>query len=573
MDRVSLLLPLVTFGCAGGEVKLRLPVEPEDTGVIGPILDSGAPADSDPVETGEPAALPYLCINEILADNVFSYEDEVAGRADLIELFNGGETAVSVAGYGLSDDPDAPFAAVLDEGLVIEPRGHLLLFADDAPARGFPHLPFKLSRGGETLTLTAPDGRIVDQVSYVDQATDWSAARTPDGSTTWAPAAAPTPGEPNLGVVGEPDAPGGPLEQVEAPPDLSEAWYSDDAILQVELEISESGLIALTADPYTYVRASLTVDGRLYTPVAARCKGENSFLPITTKCSLKIKLDAYLDDGALYGMREITLNNMSNDPSMMHERIAYRLYREAGVPAARSNHAWVLLNGEPYGLFANVETVNRDLVARWYADPDGDLWELHDVDFTDAYISSFTPEYGPDDRSDLVGSADALELSGEEAISALSDHMSVGSFLDYWAVSAVVGQFDSYPYSSPGDDAHIFDSPASGVLEWLPHGVDETFSFPSNDVTAVNGVVARRCLEAEVCRTLWMSRVWDMQGLAEEIDLYGYAADVKASVSAYVSEDPNRPYSSGSARAAQDELLQFIAGRADALPEWVGPRP
>ena len=576
-EPITRLLLLMLTGCTSGVVALRVPVEVGETGAPDTDQDSGTDSDTDAdvdtSESAEPSALPYLCINEILADNVFTLDDPDAGRSDLIELFNGGSEAVSLEGYGLSEDPDAPFEHVIDAGLVIEPRGHLLLFADDAMGSGPQHLGFKLARAGETLTLTAPDGRLVDRVLYVDQATDWSAARVPDGATTWDPAAAPTPGETNGAGVGEPDAPGGPDEAVAAPPDLSEAFYSDAEVLQVGVEISESGIVALTADPSTYVRASLTVHGRLYSPVAVRCKGENSFLPITSRCSLKVKLDSYVDEGALYGMSEITLNNMSNDPTMMHERVAYRMYREAGVPAARSNHVWLSLNGAPYGLFANVETVNADLLARWYAEPDGDLWELHDVDFTADYISSFTHEVGPDDRTDLQGSADALEMSSPDAIVALADHMSVTSFINYWAVSAVVGQFDSYPYSNPGDDCHIFDSPASGVLEWLPHGVDETFSFPDSDVTGVVGVVARRCLEDEVCRGVWMARVWQVAALAEEIDLHGYAQEVAAQVSTFVADDPSRPYSSASVYAAQDGMISFISGRAAALPAWVGERP
>lgn len=567
----SLILSLL-LGCSRGEGPSRPPPE-EDSAPLETPDTGGGDSARDTQETSESIEMPWLCVNEILADDVFTLDDPDAGRADLIELFNGGDETLDLAGYLISDDPSEPGLHVLDQGLTLGPRGHLLLFADGEPGHGPQHLGFKLDAEGETVTLSAPDGAPIDVVRFSAQATDWSAARVPDGATTWDPAATPTPGESNGPGVGEPDRPGGAEEVVEAPPDLSEAFYSDGEVLQVGVEISESGLVALEADPGTYVRASLSVFGRVWSPVAVRCKGENSFLPITQKCSLKVKLDEYVDGGAFLGLHELTLNNMSNDPSMMHERVAYRMYREAGVPAARSNHAWVTLNGAPYGLFANVETVNRDLLARWYADPEGSLWEVHDVDFTDDYIASFTAEYGVDDRTDLQGAADALEGSGAAAFLALTHHMSVESFINYWAVSAVVGQFDSYPYSSPGDDCHVFDAPASGVLEWLPHGVDETFSFPSNDVTGVNGAVARRCLEFTPCRQIFEERVWEVQAMAEDLDLLGYARDVRAQIGDYALDDPNRPYDAEAVDSYQELMLSFIAGRAEALPEWVGERP
>ena len=46
--------------------------------------------------------------------------------------------------------------------------------------------------------------------------------------------------------------------------------------------------------------------------------------------------------------------------------------------------------------------------------------------------------------------------SGARAIGVVGEPLSVDSYLDYWAVSAVVGQFDSYPYGVPGDDCHVY---------------------------------------------------------------------------------------------------------------------
>jgi len=62
------------------------------------------------------------------------------------------------------------------------------------------HTSFKLSSGGEDITLTESDGRtVVDELTYEAQTTDVSMGRLPDGSDTWQSFTTPTPGESNSG--------------------------------------------------------------------------------------------------------------------------------------------------------------------------------------------------------------------------------------------------------------------------------------------------------------------------------------------------------------------------------------
>ena len=72
---------------------------------------------------------------------------------------------------------------------------------------------------------------------------------------------------------------------------------------------------------------------------------------------------------------------MHSDFSMMHERIAYWVARQAGVPASRANHALVTVNGQLYGLYANVETVKKHILSRVFGNNTGSLFSATDVDF------------------------------------------------------------------------------------------------------------------------------------------------------------------------------------------------
>src|SRR5437867_2863485 len=69
-----------------------------------------------------------IVINEIMASNTHTLLDENGDSADWIELYNPGAAPVSLAGYGLSDDPALPFKWTFRHA-AIEPRGFLLVFA------------------------------------------------------------------------------------------------------------------------------------------------------------------------------------------------------------------------------------------------------------------------------------------------------------------------------------------------------------------------------------------------------------------------------------------------------------
>ena len=352
--------------------------------------------------------------------------------------------------------------------------------------------------------------------------------------------------------------------------DGSSTLYDDDEVAEFEVTLSDFAINALTEEPFEYVSGAITYRGRKWDPVGVRVKGQNSFLPIDEKPSLKIKFDAYVDGGRFYGMSELTFNNLTNDYSMMHERVAYRLYREADLPAPRCGHARVSINDDDRGLYSFVETIDWIFLSRWFDDPDGSLFEVWDVDFKDEYIDDFQLESGPDDRTHLQGAADAMERDGSAAMRDLEDHVDVEQFLRWWAVGAVVGQFDSYPYSYPGDDAHVYDDPDRDRLVFLPHGMDETFYADDTDIEGVQGTLAKHCLEVSSCQDAFRAMVWDMAQLSVDLDQHAYFEEVADQIHTEVQTDSSKPYSTSTVMAYQEVMGEFIAEREDTLTELIG---
>ena len=132
-----------------------------------------------------------LIINELLADNETSYVDTEGGFPDWIELYNGGELAINLVGYVISDgDNSYTFSEK-----ILEVGTHLLVFASDKDAiiGNEIHLNFKLSSEGETLTLFNPAGMEIDNISFPEIEEDISYGRQEDGADDWQFFSVPTP--------------------------------------------------------------------------------------------------------------------------------------------------------------------------------------------------------------------------------------------------------------------------------------------------------------------------------------------------------------------------------------------
>ncbi len=113
------------------------------------------------VELGVEPIAGAICISEFQAADQEVIADEDQDYPDWIELYNPGNSAVSLAGWCLTDDADEPGQWCFDSGS-IPGKGYQVVFASDKD-RQSPnfHTNFKLGKGGEYLGIFNPSGEEV----------------------------------------------------------------------------------------------------------------------------------------------------------------------------------------------------------------------------------------------------------------------------------------------------------------------------------------------------------------------------------------------------------------------------
>jgi hypothetical protein len=369
--------------------------------------------------------------------------------------------------------------------------------------------------------------------------------------------------------------------------------YDPDAVVEIHLDdISEAELDALELDPDEEVHGSfeLTVDGvrqgPLLTDVGIRLKGGfGSSRPVKTgKSGFKVRFDKF-GGPRYFGLKRLTLNNMVQDPSMVHETMVYELFRALGVPAPRTGYAFVRVNGEPYGVYLNIETYDDVMLPRLFASTQH-LYEADaaGVDVRPGEADTFEVDRGPGgDLSDLEALIAAADDPGED----WSDGMEAVADLDemtrMWAVERYAGHWDGYAgrYEDPlpsgpfRPNNYYLHSLETGIFEMLPWGTDQTWDVALEFDEEAGGLLFNKCLADASCEALYEAQLGEVAAT-----IPGLALDQEAACTAdllapwQAQEDPLRAeYSAAQIAEGVEDARSFMALRQAELADFLGAEP
>ncbi len=143
-----------------------------------------------------------LLINELMASNSSTIQDESGSFPDWVEIFNSTPDEISLSGYFLTDDLVNPGKWAFPD-TTIPGEGFLIVWADDDEKEGPMHASFNLNKSGEDLGLYKKNGNnfeAVNTLTFGEQTTDVSYARDGDGASSFVFRNEPTPGATN-GII------------------------------------------------------------------------------------------------------------------------------------------------------------------------------------------------------------------------------------------------------------------------------------------------------------------------------------------------------------------------------------
>ena len=375
-----------------------------------------------------------------------------------------------------------------------------------------------------------------------------------------------------------------PDAMVEPVDDGCPSLFAQDVLPEFHVEISSGDWAALEdefirrderiaagEDPTPYHPIVFSHDGETVEDAMIRLNGASSWTEALLfeddpfKMQFVISFNENNEDGRYRGRRKLALDMPRSDWTFLRHRLGLYALRSIGAPAQCANNARLFVNGEYYGLYSNIERMDRELLERLFPEaPDGDLWKgariikTNEDDFTWDRLNAFW---------DVPESGTVADLA------AITD---LPASIEVWAAEAVLPHPDGY-YAGRAN-FYLYDHPERGFL-WLPEDLDSAFDFVAPTIDAMFPVCTGQWWEDREHYLLvmddptWRQRYID--ALEKAVAAYD-PADMEARLeqwSAQIAEaadaDPHKPFSSGDHETAVADMHGYFSQRTGFLDEWL----
>jgi spore coat protein CotH len=272
-----------------------------------------------------------------------------------------------------------------------------------------------------------------------------------------------------------------------------ENWQAMQNDLSINLSASRSADVDFTP---IWVPTIISFEGKDWYKVGIRYKGNstlrNAYSSNTDKYPFKLDFDEFEDDFPVlknqrfYGFKQLNLNNNNSDGSFMREKLAADLFREFGVPAARTAFYAVYLNrgsGETFiGLYTLIEEVDDSVMKSQFNDDSGNLYK------PDGDAATFAPGTVDESEFDLKTNEEVADFTDVQQLYDVLNHenrtsnteqwqddleqiFNIDGFLKYLAVNNVIQNWDTYGVMT--HNYFLYNN--SGLLTWIPWDNNESF--------------------------------------------------------------------------------------------------
>lgn len=285
-------------------------------------------------------------------------------------------------------------------------------------------------------------------------------------------------------------------------------FFASGRVPHIRIEIAKTNIDSLRRDARKYVPATFRDGETVYTNVAIRLKGAaGSFRQVDDRPALTLNFDKYTKGQNFHGLEKMHLNNSVQDPSYLTELLCGELFMAAGVPAARTTHARVELNGRDLGLYVLKEGFDKTFLKQHFKTTRGNLYD-------GGFLREITEELEIDsgetkDYADLQALARAAKESDPSVrLAGLEKVLDVDRFLTFIALEVITWHWDGYAMKRNNYRVYNDLDSGSGKVVFFPHGMDQMFWDPNGPIFPnFDGLVARALISTQEGRRRYRDKI------------------------------------------------------------------
>jgi hypothetical protein len=235
------------------------------------------------------------------------------------------------------------------------------------------------------------------------------------------------------------------------------------------------------------VPATLIVDGKTYKDVGVHFHGNSSFSMFSTgqKRSLNLSLEYAHKGQTIGGYRVLNLLNNSDDPTFLHVVLYSEIVRSY-IPSAKANYVRVAINGESWGIYSNIQQLNKDFTRDFFNSEKGARWKVPGLrmqgglqylgDNPSSYKSIYQikSKDKPESWKALIALCKTLNQEPPKTLkTALAPMLDIEGALKFLALDMAMVNDDGY--WTRASDYYIYMD-EKGLFHILPYDMNETFS-------------------------------------------------------------------------------------------------
>lgn len=161
--------------------------------------------------------------------------------------------------------------------------------------------------------------------------------------------------------------------------------FATDRVHTIDIVMNDWESFIETCENEEYSMCSVVIDGESYSNIGIRAKGNTSLSNVSqmdsNRYSFKLEFDQYDNTKSYYGLDKISLNNIIQDNTYMKDYLVYRMMGEFGVAAPLCSYVYITVNGEDFGLYLAVESIEESFLQRNYGNDYGELYKPDSMSF------------------------------------------------------------------------------------------------------------------------------------------------------------------------------------------------
>ncbi|HUR45525.1 MAG TPA: CotH kinase family protein [Candidatus Saccharimonadales bacterium] len=298
-------------------------------------------------------------------------------------------------------------------------------------------------------------------------------------------------------------------------PDPTDEVFTNGLVTTIHIQISPTNLAALRSSSHAYVKATFLEGSNTWEEVGLHLKGSaGSVRGVDDNPAMTINFDKYVDRQRFHGLQKIHLNNSVQDGSYMTELLCGEMFRASGVPAARTTHARVYLNGKDLKLYVLKEGFDKTFLGRYYKNPKGNLYDGGFLREISEPIELITGSEAKDRRELKALIAAANETDPSVRMEKLNSLLDMEEFISLIAMEHMTWHWDGYMYKK--NNYKVYHDPETGKISFFPHGMDQMFwnpppaimpGSPPGGGLPPDGLIARAILQTSEGRRRFKERL------------------------------------------------------------------